>query len=68
MNVWLNHINCLLVGMCLLQLVLQGYIETNCLAKHIALLSLAGFCLVLGAFIFGLSATQSIWNEVYGTD
>ena len=65
MNVSLH---CLLVGLCLLQLLLQGYIETNCLAKHFGVIFSAGFCLVLGGFIFGMSTTQSIWNEVHGAE
>lgn len=55
-------------GLCLLQLLLQGYIETNCLAKHFGVIFSAGFCLVLGGFIFGMSTTQSIWNEVHGAE
>lgn len=55
-------------GLCLLQLLLQGYIEVNCPVKELAWFSVAGFGLVLGGFIFGLTTTQSIWDDIYGTD
>lgn len=71
---WLYYINfslhlvALFLGLCLLQLLLQGYIEMNCPIKELAWFSVAGFGLVLGGFIFGLTTTQSIWDDIYGTD
>ena len=51
-------------GLCLLQMLLQGYID-RCAHPHryYVLFAMAVGYLVIGAFIFGLVTTQSLFND-----
>ena len=53
------------LGMCLLQLVLDGYLDPfECYVRYATCMVLSAASIVIGMFLFGLTFTQSIMNDI----
>jgi hypothetical protein len=51
-------------GLCLLKLVLDGYLDPEaCWLRYAAYIAVAFICTVLGAVLFGLTVTQSLMAD-----